>query len=100
LNCKYAILNTEQQEGKIGSFWEWIPVGGGGHKDRVNVVDVFCIHVFLTFIDFLKKLFYHFYIYLHVYTLFGPHPLPPTPLLGRTCSALLFSILLKRKHKR
>jgi hypothetical protein len=34
--------------------------------------------------------FYHFYIYLHVHTLFGPHT-PPPRLPGRTHSALLFS---------
>jgi hypothetical protein len=38
---------------------------------------------------FLKN-FYHFYIYLHVHTLFGPHT-PPPRLPGRTYSALLFS---------
>jgi hypothetical protein len=42
----------------------------------------------------LKKLFYCFYIYLHVYTLFGP-PLPPPP--GRTCSTLLFSDFVEEK---
>jgi hypothetical protein len=46
-------------------------------------------------------LFYHFYIYLHVATLFGPHPhfrqnmfpcLPRTPQFpGRLCSALFLS---------
>jgi hypothetical protein len=34
---------------------------------------------------------YCFYIYLHVYTLFGPPPPHHTTPPGRTCSALLFS---------
>jgi hypothetical protein len=43
-------------------------------------------------------LFYHFYIYLHVYTFFGPPPLSFTPLphfwVGST---LLFSDLFEEK---
>jgi hypothetical protein len=40
---------------------------------------------------------YHFYTCSHVYTLFG-FPSTPAPLPDRTCSALLYPILLKRKH--
>jgi hypothetical protein len=29
--------------GKIGLFQGWVSVGGGGHKERVNMVGVFCI---------------------------------------------------------
>jgi hypothetical protein len=27
---------NEGEEGKIGLFWECVPVGDGGHKERVN----------------------------------------------------------------
>jgi hypothetical protein len=56
---------------------------------------------------------YHFCIYIYVYTFFAPYsssyPLshhlhPPSdaspPPLGRTCSALLFSILQKKDKKK
>jgi hypothetical protein len=36
---------NEGQEGKIGLFQGWVPVGRGEHKKRVNMVDVFCIHI-------------------------------------------------------
>jgi hypothetical protein len=29
LNYQYTLKITEGQEGKIGLFWEWVPVGGG-----------------------------------------------------------------------
>jgi hypothetical protein len=45
-----------------------------------------------------KYLFYHFYIYLHVYTLFGPPPRSST-LLDRTCSILLFNDFGEEKQK-
>jgi hypothetical protein len=42
---------------------------------------------------------FYFYIYLHVYTLFGapPPPLTVLPDSGRTCSALLFSDFVEEK---
>jgi hypothetical protein len=53
-------------------------------------------------IQFVLFLFYHFYIYSHVYTLFGPPPLlllPPCTWaepIPPSCAP----ILLKRKHKK
>jgi hypothetical protein len=41
----YTLKKNEGQEGKAGVFWRWVPVGGEGHKIRVNMVDIFCIHV-------------------------------------------------------
>jgi hypothetical protein len=38
-------LKNEGQEGKIGLLGRVLTVRGGGHKERVNMVDVFCIHV-------------------------------------------------------
>jgi hypothetical protein len=53
----------------------------------------------LSFIsDTLFSFFFNwFYIYSHVYTLFGS-PLPThTPLPGRNCSAILFSNFVEEK---
>jgi hypothetical protein len=47
------------------------------------------IYSFIYFITFC------FYIYLHVYTLFGPLPTAQFP--GRTCSTLLFSYFVEEK---
>jgi hypothetical protein len=50
---------------------------------------------------FFLLLFYHFYIYLHMYTLFVHLPLnpsPPTPPLpGRTCSIFFLSDFVEEK---
>jgi hypothetical protein len=54
-------------------------------------------HYFSFEISFFHILFYHFYIYLHVYTLLGPPPLPALPLPDRTCSVLLFSSFIEEK---
>jgi hypothetical protein len=38
----------EGQEGKTGLFWGWVPVQGEGIRKggmRVNMVDVYCIHI-------------------------------------------------------
>jgi hypothetical protein len=32
---KQATKN-EEQEGKAGAVWGWVPLGGGGHKERVK----------------------------------------------------------------
>jgi hypothetical protein len=41
----HLIKNKEGKEVKINLFWSWIPVGGGGHKEKVHMADVFCIHI-------------------------------------------------------
>jgi hypothetical protein len=38
-------LKNEGQEGKIGLFQGWVQWEGGRHKERVNMVDIFCIHI-------------------------------------------------------
>jgi hypothetical protein len=32
----YTGLKEMKGRGKNKSFWEWVPVGGGGHKERGN----------------------------------------------------------------
>jgi hypothetical protein len=43
----YFIFKNKRQEHKSGPVQVWIPVGGGGHKERERgrMVDVFCLHV-------------------------------------------------------
>jgi hypothetical protein len=53
---------------------------------------------FDLFVCLFVCLFDHFYIYSHVYILLEPLPHTHTsPLLGRTCSALLFSNFVEDK---
>jgi hypothetical protein len=46
-------------------------------------------------IEFFIAILLFLHISLHVYTLLGP---PPPPLLGRTCSALLFPDFVEEKN--
>jgi hypothetical protein len=49
----HLIKENEGQEGKINFFWEWVPVGGYGHKER-GKESVYCGYILYPYIKMVE----------------------------------------------